>query len=109
MAHVGQERALRAIGGFGPGLGFSQLFRSVPHQIFEVLPVLAQFVLSQLAFRHIHRGADIFDELSVFIENRMADRMDVLDGSIAAARSGDHARNLMLRSRCFHQQFTRRS
>ena len=53
MAHVRQERALLAIGGFGPGLGFSQLFRPVLHHIFEVLSVLAQFVFYPLAFSNV--------------------------------------------------------
>jgi hypothetical protein len=55
--------------------------------------------------RHIHRGADIFDEIPSFIVNRMADRMDVLDGSI-----GQHNPVIMLvihaSLRHFRLQFT---
>src|SRR5678816_2648084 len=75
-----------------------------PLCIDEVSFASAQGFFGALLFRHVHRGADVFSDLSVFTENRMADRMDVLDGSI-----GQHDPVLMLvlhvSKPCLLQQF----
>ena len=44
MAHVGQEGALRLVGGFGGHFGVNQVFGALLHQFFKMIAVLPQFI-----------------------------------------------------------------
>ena len=83
VAHVGEEGALGATGGFGGDLGGDQFGGAVLHQDFQVLAMGVEFDFVKLALGDVD---PVSDQLSRFPGSRIHHSQTVMHPAVAAIR-----------------------